>query len=724
MRKFLLLAAMAAAQFSFAQGGHKKISLEDIWTKNTFAVKSVPGFNAMEDGMHYTQTDKAGDAQQVNVYELATGNKIKTLFDNGMQQYNGKKLSVDEYVLSKGEQKMLLLTESKNIYRRSVLHMVYVYDLNTQKIQLLDKDKVLHASFSPDGKKVAFVKDNNLYYKDLTTNNTVKVTGDGKKNHIINGNCDWVYEEEFGFTKAYEWSGDGRYIAYYRFDESKVKEFTLTYFDSLYPTMYTYKYPKAGEDNSLIQIKLYNVSSRGTANANLGPVKDQYIPRIKWMDNSHLCIYRLNRRQNKLELLRADATTGSTSVVYEEENKSYIDISDNMRFVKGGDAFIFSSERTGYNHLFYYNWKEKSLKELTPGEYDIESIGGVDEARQLLYYTAAEKSPVERKLYVTGWDGSGKKCLTKEKGSHGITPCKGNRYFLDRYSRISSVPVYYLRDANGAIVRTLEDNNKLEETMQQYDLGDIKLMKVKGAYGDDLNAWMITPPNFNSSKQYPVLMYQYSGPNSQQVLDKFPAGDYFWHQMLAQKGYIVVCVDGTGTGARGEEFRKKTYLELGKLESDDQIAVAKYLGTLDYVDRDRIGIWGWSYGGFMSSICILKGNDVFKAAIAVAPVTNWRYYDNIYTERYMRKPQENVKGYDENAPEKMAGRLKGKFLLVHGTGDDNVHYQNSTMFVNELIKANRSFDSEYYPNRAHGISGGNTRLHLYKRMTNFILENL
>jgi len=364
------------------------------------------------------------------------------------------------------------------------------------------------------------------------------------------------------------------------------------------------------------------------------------------------------------------------------------------------------------------------MKELTPGDYDIESITGVDTAKKLVYYTAAERSPLQRNLYAVAWDGSGKTCLTPEKGTHNITPCTGNRYFLDRYSRLRVPPVYYLRDAEGKIVRTLEDNHKLKETMKDYKLGEIHFMKIQGAYYDELNAWMITPPNFSKSKKYPVLMYQYSGPGSQQVADKFPVGDYFWHQMLAQKGYIIVCVDGTGTGFRGEEFRKKTYLTLGRLESDDQVAVAKNLAELPYVDKNRIGIWGWSYGGFMSSTCIFKGNDVFKAAISVAPVTNWRYYDNVYTERYMRKPQENAQGYDENAPEYMADRLKGKLLLIHGTGDDNVHFQNSAMLVNALIKANKDYDSEYYPNRAHGISGGNTRLHLFRRMTDFILENL
>ena len=384
---------------------------------------------------------------------------------------------------------------------------------------------------------------------------------------------------------------------------------------------------------------------------------------------------------------------------------------------------ILSSERDGWSHLYKYNWNNDRITDLTTGKYDVDALVGVDVTRKLVYYTSAEVSPLQRHLYVVGFDGYHKKCITPEKGMHSITPCEGYNYFLDKHSRLSKVPVYYLRNANGRIIRTLEDNNALKVKMKEYALGDIHFMKLKGSSAT-LNAWMITPPDFDQNKKYPVLMYQYSGPASQEVADRFPVGNYWWHQMLAEKGYIVVCVDGTGTGFRGEAFRKKTYLTLGKYESEDQIAVAKNLGNLPYVDKNRIGIWGWSYGGFMSSTCILKGNDVFKTAIAVAPVTNWRYYDNIYTERYMRTPQQNASGYDDNSPEKMADKLKGKFLYIHGTADDNVHFQNSVMFTTALIKANKEYDSEYYPDKAHGISGGNTRYHLYRRMTKFILENL
>ena len=718
---FLLLVAAFCLQSAYAQSGSKQITLEDLYKDYTFKVKDVPGFSAMKDGKHFTKLDEDGKRQYVRVYNLEDGKLVKTLFDNEQQPLSSK---VESYEFSKDEKKMLLLNESENIYRRSILHKVYVYDIAPGTVKLLDNDKVLHATFSPDGSKVAYVKNNNLYYKDLKTDATVQVTFDGMKNSIINGNCDWVYEEEFSFSRAYEWNKDGRYLAYYRFDESKVPEYTMAKYTGLYPEQYTFKYPKAGERNSAIQIKIYDLKNNATVRADIGAEEDQYIPRIKWMEGTkRLCVYRMNRLQNKLELLQTNAATGASQVVYKEKNKYYIAINDKITFLQDGHSMILSSERDGWNHLYNYNWDNNKMTDLTPGAYDIDDLVGVDVERKLVYYTAAEVSPLQRNLYVVGQNGNGKKCLTPEKGTHAITPCEGFNYFLDKHSRLSKVPVYYLRNAQGHIIRTLEDNKALEDKMKEYALGDIHFMKLKGATAT-LNAWMITPPDFNENKHYPVLMYQYSGPASQEVADRFPVGNYWWHQMLAQKGYIVVCVDGTGTGFRGEAFRKKTYLTLGKYESEDQIAVAKNLGNLPYVDKNRIGIWGWSYGGFMSSTCILKGNDVFKTAIAVAPVTNWRYYDNIYTERYMRTPQENAAGYDDNSPEKMVDKLKGKFLYIHGTGDDNVHFQNSMMLTTALIKANKEYDSEYYPDKSHGISGGNTRFHLYRRMTKFILENL
>lgn len=725
MQRIILLLCLWAFSFdTIAQSEKKDITLEDIWKKGSFRIKSVPGFNAMDDGKRYSQLDAVEGKQIISIYSLATGEKLETIFDNALNTFDGEKIAISDYRFSKDEQKIMLLCEPENIYRRSVLYKTYVFDRKMQRLTLVNSEKVLHPSFSPDGIQVAYVLNNNLFFINLNSSDVTQITTDGERNKIINGNCDWVYEEEFEFTQAYQWSEKGNHIAFYRFDETNVPQYTMTVYDSLYPTPYQYKYPKAGEQNSVVSIKVYNLKSGKTVDVNLGQETDQYIPRIKWtLDDKHLCVYRLNRLQNKLELLLADAQSGYSGVIYKESNEAYIEINDNLTFLPDNESFIFNSEKDGYNHLYRWDWKRQFLTQLTEGKYDVESIVGIDKKKELIYYSAAKSSALERKLYVMDWDGDQHKCLTPENGTHNITPCEGYQYFLDKYSRLNQAPVFYLRNSKGKIVRTLEDNHAFKEKLQQYNLGKINFTKVAGAKSM-LNAWMITPPDFDSTKRYPVLMYQYSGPGSQMVADKFPIGDYFWHQMLAGKGYIILCADGTGTGFRGEAFKKKTYLQLGKYESEDQIAVAKNIAKLPFIDKDRIGIWGWSFGGFMSSTCMFKGGDVFRAGIAVAPVTNWRYYDNIYTERYMRTPAENAKGYDDNAPEKMVTGLKGKFFLIHGTADDNVHFQNSVMMADQMIQNNIPFVDAYYPNKNHGIGGGNTRLHLYTRMTNFILENL
>lgn len=724
MRYRLVMPALLLPLLLNAQG-KKQITFDDLYKNNSFAIKSVSGFNGMKDGKHYTKIVNNGKTQLIVKCNLENVADSEVLFDNSKTMFAGKPITVDDYSFSQDEQKLLLKTESKNIYRRSVASKLFAYTIKNAGIEPIGSERVLHATFSPDASAVCYVANNNLHLVNYGAGSSDVIAGDGAWNKVINGNCDWVYEEEFGFSKAYDWSPDGNYIAYYRFDESKVHEFHMPMYEELYPKDYNYKYPKAGEDNSVVEIHIYDVKNKKTIKADIGTETDQYIPRIKWTkDAGTLCVYRLNRLQNKLELLFVNATTGASEVIYTETNPYYIDIDDNLAFLPDNSSFIFDSEQDGYNHLYRYDWKKKKLTKLTPGDFDVAGITGIDEKNKLVYYTAAEKTPLERKLYAVSWDGKGKKVLTPEEGTHSVTAVAGFNYFLDKHSTLTIPPVFYLRNASGKILRTMEDNHELVAKMSEYAMGKIAFKEITKGNGEKFNAWMITPPDFDPNKKYPVLMYQYSGPGSQEVADRFPVGNYFWHQMLAQKGYIIFCADGTGTGFRGQEFKKKTYMRLGQLESDDQIAFARYLAEQPYVDKDRIGIWGWSYGGFMSSTCLFKGNEVFKAAIAVAPVTNWRYYDNIYTERYMRQPKDNVTGYDDNAPEKMAGKLKGKFLLVHGTADDNVHFQNSVMLVDALIKANKEFDSEYYPNRNHGIGGGNARPHLYKRMTDFILSNL
>jgi len=714
MRYFLITLLLLAGFPAISQTGNKDFTLEDIFQKYIFRVASVPGFNGMKDGRQYTRMDK----DDLKSYDLATGKETGLVFPNP------KGLRIEDYALSNNERKLLIYTEGENIYRRSVLYRVFVYDRDKNELTLLDSAKVLHATFSPDGSKVAYVKDNNLYYRELNSGKTVAVTTDGVHNQIINGNCDWVYEEEFSFTRAYDWSPNGDYLAYYRFDERAVPQYTMAIYDSLYPTQYTYKYPKAGEPNSLIQIKFFSLKNGQTTVADVGPETDQYIPRIRWTPGNQLLIFRMNRLQNKLGYLLANAASGASGVIYTETNPYYIEIDDNLTFLEAEKAFVFTSEKDGWNHVYYYNWDSKKEKLLTPGNYDVETVTGVDAKKGIVYYTAARVTPTQREFYSVQISNGKTRQLTAQNGMHAITPIAGLNYFLDQYSTHTYPPVYQLIDASGKVVRVLEDNQKLRNQMKEYRWGKTEFTQLKGSGNDVFNSWIIYPPDFDKNKKYPVLMYQYSGPASQQVLDQFPVGYYWWHQLLASKGYIIVCTDPTGTGMRGEAFRKKTYRQLGKYESEAMIDVARNLGELSYVDKNRIGIWGWSYGGFMSATCILKGNDVFKAAVSVAPVTNWRYYDNIYTERYMRTPQENPSGYDDNSPVFMANRLKGKFLLIHGTADDNVHFQNSVMLVDRLVAANKEFEAEYYPNRNHGIGGGNARYHLFRRVTKFIEENL
>lgn len=699
----------------------KEITLDDILLKGSFKAAAVPGFDVLNNGTSYVKQENGNIA----VFDMKSNKQLRTLFAKSTNTFEGKELDVDEFVFSADEQKMLLLTSSENIYRRSVLHYVYIFDLKTKSIQQLDADKVLHASFSPDGSKVAFVKANNLYYKDLANGKTVAVTTNGEHNKIINGNCDWVYEEEFEFTQAYQWSPAGNFLAYYSFDESAVKEYVIPYYEGKeYPRNYSYKYPKAGEANSVVKIYTYTLANGQTATADIGTETDQYIPRIKWSNNEQeLCIYRLNRLQNKLDLLLTNAGNGQSKVIYTESNPAYLEINDNLTFLNDNHSFVFNSERSGYNQLYKWDWTKQQLSPITTGTNEVKDLLGVDLKGNKIYYTATDKA-INNTFNVISLNGTQQKTLSKGIGSHDIMPCNGFKYFVDKYSTANSAPVFTLMDKNGKTVRILEENKQLTQRMAEYQTSTVTFMGIPNGLGDTLNAYMIKPPHFDATKKYPVLMYQYSGPGSQQVVNHNTLDHYWWHQMLAQKGYIIVVADGTGTGGRGEAFKKKTYLQLGKYESDDQIAVAKYLAQQSYVDPARIGIWGWSYGGFMSTTCVMKAPEVFKMAIAVAPVTNWRFYDNIYTERYMRKPQDNAKGYDDNAPLSMAKNLKGKYLLVHGTADDNVHLQNATEMSNALVNANKDFDAFYYTNKNHGIYGGYTRYNLFKKLTEYIMENL
>lgn len=714
---FLLLGCAAA---SLAQ---QTPSLDDIFVKGAFNAKGVPGFNSMNDGKYYCAQD---EQENIIRYSFATGKAVDTLVRSADLKVNGKGDAVSHFGFkwSNDESKLLLETDFKPGYRHSYKAVFYVYDLKTKKLVKPISEAVMLAEFSPDASKVAYTRDNNLYYYDLAAGKEVQLTTDGKQNSIINGSTDWVYEEEFAIWKAFFWSPQGDKIAYYRFDESGVKEFEMTMFGKLYPEAYAFKYPKAGESNSLITVHTYDLASMKKQNMDIGKETDMYIPRVQWTKNSNmLCIQRMNRLQNKLELLLADATTGESKVMLTEESKTYLDVPE-ITFLADGKSFLMNSERDGWNHLYQFDMNGKVMHQVTKGNWELDQFYGVDEKKRLVYVSTSEVSAVERYIYSISLDGKKKKQLVSRKGWNGATFNADYSYFLLSSSTANTPPYYALCDASGKELRILEDNRALADKMKGYAFSPAEFTTFKNAEGTDLNAFVIKPARFDANKKYPVLMYVYGGPGHQLAVNRWMGGNYFWFQSLANSGYMIVCTDGRGTGFRGEQFKKSTYLQLGKYEIEDQITVAKDLGKLPYVDASRIGIWGWSFGGYMSSLGISKGADVFKAAIAVAPVTNWRYYDNIYTERFMRTPQENGKNYDDNSPINHVEKIKGKYLLIHGTADDNVHFQNSVEMVDAMIRKSVKYDVEFYPNKNHSIGGGKTRLHLYDRMTRFLLENL
>jgi len=716
-------------QSGISQDTLKNITLNDIWTKYAFYPKSIHGLKSLKNGEQFAEVKN----NAIVVYDFKTGDSVTTLVDGNKLIPEGKEkpIKISSYKISEDETRFLFPTETKRIYRHSTESVYYVWNTKTAELQKLSDGKQRLADFSPDGTKVAFVRDNNIFIKNLETGTETQVTSDGKVNHIINGTCDWVYEEEFGFTKAFFWAPDGRKIAFYRFDETHVKEYTLTYYNDLYPELYTYKYPVAGEDNSLVDIYVYDLENEKTVHMDTGEETDQYIPRIKWtQDPDILSVQRLNRLQNHLEILLCDAYTGNSRVMYSEDNKWYIDITDNLIFLPGNEQYIITSEMDGYNHIYLYNIRSGLVRQLTSGKWDVMTIYGYDENKKRVYFQSAQISPLNREVAYVNLKGKGK-IISGKAGTNRATFAKNFNYFINNWSDANTPPVITLNKADGKLVRVLEDNHELVEKLKGYRVSPKEFFTISSpaftlpdSLVVSLNAWKIMPYDFDPSKKYPVLLTIYGGPGAQTVLNSWGYFNYMWYQMLAEQGIMIVSVDNRGTGARSELFKKMTYLELGKYETLDYIETAKYLDSLPYVDSSKLAIFGWSYGGFMSSNMITQGADWYSTAIAVAPVTNWRYYDNIYTERFMRKPQDNASGYDDNSPINHVDKLKGHYLLIHGSADDNVHFQNSMDMITALVKANKQFDLFVYPNKNHSIYGGNTRYHLYKKMTDFLGKHL
>jgi dipeptidyl-peptidase-4 len=722
MKKIILFLFILPFSF-FSQ---QKITLENIWAQGTFSSKYAKGFNVMNDGINYSDIEENGSQLTLSQFDLKTGKKIKELVKGEDIKFNGKQLDLYTYQLSPNEDKVLLHENLEHVYRRSPKANYYVYDIATKKtIQLSDKGKQMFPLFSPDGNKIAFVRDNNLYIKYLLTGTEIIVTRDGELNKIKNGWADWVYEEEFSRADYFDWSSNSQYLAYVKFDETNVKEYTMDYYrGELYPVKYTFKYPKAGEDNSIVSVHIFDDESKKTVTADIGTEKDIYIPRIQFTNNPLvLSITRLNRLQNKLELLFTDVIGGKGVIAYTDESKTYIDVNDDLRFI-GDKGFIISSERDEYNHLYYYDITGKLINQITKGPWDVMEFSGFDEESKTLYFVSTENGAINRDVYSIKLNGKDKKRLSTQTGftSYEFTP--GFKYYISTHSDANTPPVYELKSIDGKTVKVLEDNSNLNNTMKNFNLSSKKFFKFKTSEGVELNGWMMKPQNFDSTKKYPVYMYAYGGPGANEVNNAWDGVDYFWHNFLNQEGYMVVCVDNRGTQGRGRQFKHSTYLQLGKLETIDQIETAKYLGGLPFVDKTRIGFQGWSFGGYMASLLISKGGDTFKAAVAVAPVTNWKYYDNIYTERFLRKPIDNKSGYEENSPTNFVKGIKGKFLLIHGSADDNVHLQNSMELANAMVANNTPFDFMIYPNKSHGISGGLTRLHIYNKIFKFVKENL
>ncbi|HEX5002045.1 MAG TPA: S9 family peptidase [Bacteroidia bacterium] len=707
---------------------NQELKVDDIFSGTRFTARSLPEHYSMQNGNYYTLLNSEHAAVCIIRYAYKTGAAVDTLFNASKALYNGTQITPSGYAFSSNEKQLLLETETESIYRHSTKANYFVYDIAKNSLTPVSlSGKQQYAQFSPDGMLIAFVRENNLYIKDIAKNSEIMVTRDGKQNAIINGATDWVYEEEFSFDRGFQWSLDGTYIAYYRFDESQVKEFELTYYGNLYPETQHYKYPKAGEVNSTVSIFIYNLSANKTIKADANKEADQYIPRIKWTtDPSKLCIVRMNRLQNHLELLLCDAASGSCSTLFTEDNKSYLEITDDLTFLSGNKEFIWTSSGSGFKQIFLYGMDGRLIRQITNGKYDVTAFYGYNPRNDEFYYQADGVNPMSREVYATNRQGK-TRILSQVSGISTATFSANFNYCFITRSTIGVPPTTILYTAKGKSVRTVEENNEVKDALKNFKLSDVSFFNFTTTEGISLNGWMIKPKDFDPQKKYPVIQFMYGGPGSQTVVDcwsgyNLNSKNYLWFQLLAQKGYIIVSVDNRGTGGRGEAFTKCTYRQLGHFETIDQIETAKWLAKQPYVDGSRIGAWGWSFGGYMTSLLITKGADYFKTAVAVAPVTNWRFYDTIYTERYLQKPSENTSGYEDNSPVNFAGMLKGNFLLIHGGADDNVHVQNTMEFVTALVNEHKQFEQFIYPNKAHGIGG--VRVQLFQMMTNYFIEKL
>lgn len=707
----------------------KPITIEQLYKEYLCLFYSPNNITPSADGEHFTII--AGDTKIVE-YSFKTGKETSTLLDlNSLEDCPIK--TINGYIVSPLGTHILIYSDIQMVYRHSFKTKYYVYDIRYKSIEpLSDKSYEQNAIFSPNGAMIAYVNDNNIYIKKLRYNSTSAITTDGKEGSVINGIADWVYEEEFQTTEAMKWSTDSKDLAYIRFEENNVPYNTLTLYNSNItssdiisnsPTTKSYKYPHAGEPNSKVSVNVFNIENRTTKTMQTGNEDNYYLPRIEWTGvEKELAIFKLNRRQNQLDILIGNSASTVCNAIFTDREDQYVEVDaiNNCIFLPDGKHFLYTGELNGYRHIYLYGKNGVQITQITKGDYDVTKLLGYDATTKRVFFQAAKESPLEREIYSFSID---KKILTKlssRKGTNDAVFNDSYSYYINTYSSIDTPPVYTICNSSGQTLRTIIDNTQLKETVNQHDFYKKEFFSLNTTDGTPLNGWIVRPKNWNNGEKYPLLLVQYNGPNHQEVLNSW---DIDWEQTLAAEGYVVACVDTRGTGARGEAFRKCTYQRLGKQESNDMIDVAKWFGTQSYIDANRIGLWGWSYGGFMTTLCMCK-SDIFKMGISVAGVSNWKYYDTAYSERYMRTPEENISGYTSENPLDLAQHLNGRLFLIHGLADDNVLIQNHYDLVTKLIEHNKQFDTFVYPNKNHSIYGGNTRYHLYTMMLNYIKRNL
>lgn len=693
-------------------GNGQEITLDKIHS-GYYRSKRIHNISSMNDGKYYTTLQRDGIYQ----FSYQTGEVVNVIEKGNFQ----------DYIFSSDEKQVLLLKASEPIYRHSFLGKFEVKNLLTGETFWLNKGNwIQEPRFSPNGEYVAFIANNNLFYQDLKSKEITQITFDGEKNKIINGLADWVYEEEFGHARQYEWNKASNAILFVKSDENQVPEMNIQIFEqNLYPKDFRFKYPKAGEKNSEVSLHSYNLITKKVNKIGLDLVENYYIPKIfQTKEGNELVVATTNRHQNKMDIIKVNTQTLKAQKLFTETDKAWIE-TDNLTLEFLDDhSFLWASERDGFRHLYWYDQSGKPKKPITKGEREITDYYGFNPKTKEVFIQFSDKKGINRVVSKININTGKETLLTKNEGKNEAQFSKSFQFFINTSSSVKEPYYFELKDINGNKIRELQNNKSTLEKLEADNFITKEFLTIPNSNGDLMNAWLIKPKNFDPNKKYPLFMFQYSGPGSQQVSNSWDEGNTLWFNHLAQQGYIVACVDGRGTGYKGVEYKKTTYKNLGKYEIEDQITAAQWFGKQSYIDKNRIGIFGWSFGGYISTLAMTKGADVFKLGIAVAPVTNWRYYDTIYTERFLQTPQENPKGYDDNSPINFAHLLKGKYLLIHGTADDNVHYQNALEMAEALIQRNKKFEFMTYPDKNHGIYGGKTRHQLYQKMTDFILENL